>query len=176
MTQGSHLTYLSAGSNVGDRRSNLEWALSALSAGGLTLRKVSSLFETEPVGFTEQPWFINIAIEAETTLSAEELLECSLDVERRRGRVRMFRGAPRTLDIDILFYDNLVLERPNLIIPHPRMTGRRFVLEPLAEIAPEAVHPILSKTVRQLLLLCTDVSRVRPLSTGGGSDAVLHRD
>ncbi len=176
MTQGNHLTYLSAGSNVGDRRSNLEWALKALSEGGLTLRKVSSFLETEPVGFAEQPWFINIAIEAETTLSAEELLECSLEIERRRGRVRTFRGAPRTLDIDILFYDNLILDRPNLIIPHPRIAGRRFVLEPLAEIAPEAVHPVLSKTVRQLLQLCTDTARVRPLSTGEGPDAILHRD
>ncbi len=125
------------------------------------MRRISSFYETEPVGFQEQPWFLNVAIEVETLLTPEQLLATCQAIESSLGRIRTFRNAPRPLDLDILFYGNLTMDGPGLVIPHPRLAERRFVLEPLAQIAPELLHPVLMKPIRSLLDVCPDRSTVR---------------
>ena len=162
------VVYLSAGSNLGDRAANLRNGIEDLRKVGIVLKQVSSIFETEPVGFSDQPWFLNLAAEVETRLSPHELLACCLEIEIRRGRVRSFPAAPRTLDLDILLYDSLIIDQPGLQIPHPRMTHRRFVLEPLVQIAPGFLHPLLKKTIHELLDVCTDSSMVRLHSESAG--------
>ena len=159
--------YLLAGTNLGDRHANLDFARRSLSRGG-RIAKASSYFETEPVGFLDQPWFLNQALEFETTLLPLELLALCQEIESSSGRVRTFPNAPRTLDLDILLYDDAVITGKDLIIPHPRMTDRRFVLEPLAEIAPEFEHPVRRRTIRSLLEICPDRSLVRR----AGSDTI----
>lgn len=145
-----NLVYLSLGSNVGDREAHLREANAQLAAIG-QVKAVSSIYETEPVEFTQQSNFLNCAVALETDLPPSELMSRLLDIERRLGRERIQKKGPRTIDIDVLLYGDLVLDSANLTIPHPAMAQRRFVLEPLAEIAPEAVHPDRTKTVRQLL-------------------------
>jgi 2-amino-4-hydroxy-6-hydroxymethyldihydropteridine diphosphokinase len=139
---------------------NLRRALAGLRASGLTIRKISAVYETEPVGFLDQPWFLNLAVEVESRLSPGELLACCMGIEAREGRVRTFTGAPRTLDLDILLMGRRILEEPGLRIPHPRMAERRFVLVPLAEIAPGTRHPERHQTIRSLLAICPDHSKV----------------
>jgi 2-amino-4-hydroxy-6-hydroxymethyldihydropteridine diphosphokinase len=153
-------TYLSAGSNLGNPKANLEFSLNELENAGTVLQK-SMYFETEPVGFTKQPWFLNLAIEFETRLTPIELLHLCLNIENSRARKRSFPNAPRTLDLDILFYGNAIIRQSNLIIPHPRLADRKFVLEPLAQIAPDLIHPVLKKSIRFLLKNCSDTSVVR---------------
>jgi 2-amino-4-hydroxy-6-hydroxymethyldihydropteridine diphosphokinase len=155
--------FLSAGSNLGDRKAHLESALSSLAKGGKVSR-ISSYFETEPVGFADQPWFLNIAVELQTGLTPSELLSFCREIEASRGRVRTFPNAPRTLDLDILLYGDAVIHREDLVIPHPRLSERRFVLEPLAQIAPDVRHPVLKKSIRSLLKACPDLSEVRMVS------------
>jgi 2-amino-4-hydroxy-6-hydroxymethyldihydropteridine diphosphokinase len=145
-----HLAYLSLGSNVGDRDQNLRGAIDRLRTGGSVV-SVSSFYETEPVEFRDQPWFLNCAIALETTQSATQLLATALEIERALGRQRTQSKGPRTIDIDILLFDDLVVDSPNLTIPHPAIPERRFVLEPLADIAPDRLHPELKKTIGQLL-------------------------
>ena len=142
--------YLSLGSNLGDRRSNLRNAIGKLLNLG-DLIAVSSFYETEPVDFVDQPWFLNCAVALQTTLSAEDLLKEIAAVEREMGRQRDIPKGPRTVDIDILLFGKAVMKTARLTIPHPAMHERRFVLEPLAEIAPEVQHPVLKKTLRELL-------------------------
>ncbi len=154
------------GSNLGDRVANLEMGLTGLEGAGMRCVRPSSFFETEPVGFPDQPWFVNIAVRVDTLLPPGEMLQRCLEIELARGRRRGLKNGPRTLDIDILLYGDLVLNEPGLTIPHPRMAERRFVLEPLAEIAPEVYHPVLVKTIRSLLDSCTDPSSVRLYSPG----------
>jgi 2-amino-4-hydroxy-6-hydroxymethyldihydropteridine diphosphokinase len=169
MGRDRQTVYLSLGSNLGDRVNNLTRALTALAGEQLTTKRVSSFFETEPVGYLEQPWFLNIAAAAETLLSPEELLRRCLDVERVLGRVRDIQGGPRTVDIDVLLYGDRSITAENLVIPHPRMAERRFVLLPLSEIAPTAIHPVLGMTVDALLAACPDRSIVRPFYSGDHS-------
>jgi len=157
-----HRAYISAGSNIGDRKANLQFALTSLAQRN-RVQKVSSCFETEPVGFLHQPWFMNLAVEIETPFNPFELLTVCKSIEAACGRVRTFPNAPRTLDLDILLFDDLVMSDNDLIIPHPRLAARRFVLAPLAQIAPEAVHPVFGKTVRELFEHCEDPSEVRLL-------------
>jgi 2-amino-4-hydroxy-6-hydroxymethyldihydropteridine diphosphokinase len=153
--------YLSMGSNLGDREENLRQALSALASEHIEPRRVSSCYETEPVGYRDQPWFLNIAVETSTSLSPDELLNRCRHIESKLGRRRSFHGAPRTLDIDILLYGDQVIAGETLVIPHPRMQDRRFVLKPLSDIAPQVLHPLLNQTVQALFEACRDRSSVR---------------
>ena len=165
-TDEARTVFLSAGSNLGDRKEHILVGLRALEEAGVQRTRVSSFFETEPVGNMDQPWFLNVALEATTSLAPQELLRRCQQIERSRGRIRTFQGAPRTLDLDILLYGDLILELPHLKIPHPRMAERRFVLEPLAEIAAQIVHPVLNKSILFLLQSCPDPSIVQPYSPG----------
>jgi 2-amino-4-hydroxy-6-hydroxymethyldihydropteridine diphosphokinase len=141
--------YLSLGSNVGDRAANLRTAINLVSSLG-DVMAVSSFYETEPVEFAAQPWFLNCAVELDTEKMPKQLLAGILDIEREMGRRRVQKKGPRTLDIDILLFGNSIIQTKGLTIPHPAMHERRFVLEPLAEIAPEARHPVIKRTVREL--------------------------
>ncbi len=141
--------YLSLGSNVGDRAAHLNAAIASLGALGRVMA-VSSFYETEPVEFTAQPWFLNCAVALDTDKMPRQLLAALLDIEQKMGRRRVQKKGPRTLDIDILLFGDSIVKAKGLTIPHPAMDERRFVLEPLAEIAPEARHPVLKRTARQL--------------------------
>ena len=143
--------YLSLGSNVGDREANLRAAIARLRQLG-QVSAVSSFYETEPVEMTKQPWFLNCAVALETEKMPKQLLSALLGIERALGRNRKRTApkGPRSLDIDIILFGSSVIDVPGLRVPHPAMMERRFVLEPLAEIAPEVRHPVLQKTMREL--------------------------
>lgn len=145
------IAYLGIGSNLGERRNNCLIALRLLAEKGIIIRKASSFYETEPWGIKEQPDFINMAAEVETDLPPDELHKVIKGIEREMGRKETFRWGPRIIDIDILLYNDMIYESADLRIPHPLMHEREFVLEPLSEIAPERVHPLLKKTIIELL-------------------------
>jgi 2-amino-4-hydroxy-6-hydroxymethyldihydropteridine diphosphokinase len=193
--------HLSVGANIGDRAGNIRRAIEALggrasvpsdtgrspaasgrekspapsSTGrGVRVTRLSSLYETEPVEMREQPWFLNCVVEAETDLLPQELMDALVEIERGMGRERRVPKGPRLIDMDILLFGSSVVKTPGLEIPHPRMAERRFVLVPLAEIAPGVRHPILKKTIAELLAETPDRSEVR-LCDEGGSTAGEHR-
>ena len=155
--------YLSLGSNVGDRGDNLKSALVLLEKWGIKIVRSSSIYETEPLGFKDQDWFYNLVVEGLTDFSPEELLKIIKSVEDVLKRERIIKNGPRTIDIDIILYGNIIVDKAGLKIPHERMHLRRFVLIPLDEIAYDVVHPIFKKTARELLKECEDTAIVRPL-------------
>jgi 2-amino-4-hydroxy-6-hydroxymethyldihydropteridine diphosphokinase len=157
----NHTVYLSLGSNLGDRAAHIEKALTRLGEEGVRIVRRSSFYQTEPVEFQAQGWFLNIAVEAETELMPRQLLRVIGNIEREMGRKRIVRAGPRTIDIDILLYGANAVNAAELEIPHPRMTERRFVLVPMAEIAPALRHPVLRLTMVELLAATSDRSQVK---------------
>ena len=144
--------YLGLGSNLGDKAANLREALRLLygaRSAAIALLTVSSLYRTKPVGYVEQDWFLNAAVHIKTSLSPRELLTQLIEIECELGRVRTRRNGPRTIDLDILLWEDLVVNKDDLVIPHPRLHERLFVLEPLAEIAPDARHPVTGLTIAE---------------------------
>jgi len=159
------ITYLSLGSNLGNREQNLKEAVRRASTLGRVVA-VSSFYETEPVEVTDQPWFLNCVLALETTAEPAQLMRELLRIEHEMGRQRVLKKGPRSIDIDILLFGDDVVNTPELTIPHPEMARRRFVLEPLAEIAPELLHPISQKTVVQLLAELPPGQRVQKYEPG----------
>lgn len=171
MTNGSPTTesdveiYIGLGSNIGDRKANLCEAIEKLQSLGIEILRKSSIYETEPVGFKDQQWFLNQVIGVQPVLTppirADLLLSKMLQIEQEMGRERTIVNGPRVIDLDLLLFADEVIERPTIMVPHPRMHRRRFVLEPLCEIAPGVVHPLLKKTCREMLAQLDDASVVR---------------
>lgn len=143
--------FLGLGSNVGDREGNLRDAVKRLEGDEIRVLRRSSLYETAPQELLDQPWFLNAVVEIETSLFPMQLLARARQIERDMGRRRVTPKGPRNIDIDILFYGRTVIAAPELEVPHPRIAQRRFVLEPLAEIAPELRHPVTGKTAGEML-------------------------
>ena len=162
----ANLVYISLGSNVGDRSANLRGTTERLGEVGLVKAK-SGFYETEPVELRDQPWFLNSVVALDTNLTPVELLKKVLAIEHEMGRIRTRDKGPRSIDIDILLFGDQLIEERGLKIPHPAMHQRRFVLEPLAEIAPEVVHPQLRKTARELLAALPAGQAVRRLDHRG---------
>jgi 2-amino-4-hydroxy-6-hydroxymethyldihydropteridine diphosphokinase len=152
--------YLALGSNLGDREKYLRDGIRGLAAHGIDIIRCAGVYSTEPLEISDQPWFLNTALEVHTLLTPEQLLLSCLEVERENQRTRDRSKGPRTLDIDIIFYGSQIIHRPELTIPHPRFADRRFVLTPLADIASDFVDPLTRKTIRELLELCPDQSSV----------------
>jgi 2-amino-4-hydroxy-6-hydroxymethyldihydropteridine diphosphokinase len=154
--------YLSLGSNLGDRAARLRAAVEELQAAGRLLA-VSAFYETQPVDVPDQPWFLNCVAAIETAKSPREILSLALNIEAGMGRIRMREKGPRTIDIDIVLFGNWVIDESGLKIPHPALLQRRFVLEPLVEIAPEARHPVSGQSAREMLAALPEGARVRKL-------------
>ncbi len=159
-----HITYLLLGSNLGNRRKYLSLAISEIQTKIGTIVRRSSLYQTASWGKHDQPDFLNQVIELKTSLQAQELLSGILKIESDLGRKRLEKWGSRIIDIDILLYEDLIINDPKLIIPHPYLAFRRFCLMPLCEIAPEFIHPVLKKSIQQLLLELSDDLLVKRLS------------
>lgn len=158
--------HLGLGSNLGDPAKNLERARRRLASPSLVILRASALYRTEPVGFAGQPWFLNQVIEVESDLSPGELLEALKAIEKKMGRRPARRDGPRVIDIDILLAESMVIRTASLNVPHLRLEMRNFVLAPLAEIAPGAIHPVLGESIADLLRASPDRSRVERIETG----------
>ena len=162
--------YLSLGSNLGDREANLRAAIAQLGTPGVRILRVSSLYETEPMEVRDQPWFLNLVVEAETGLFPKQLLARIRKIDLALGRKRVRPKGPRTIDIDILLYGESIIDTAELTVPHPRMAERRFVLEPLAELAPDLRHPVSRRSMSELLAATAGqlVKRLGPLRDASG--------
>src|SRR5277367_294282 len=156
-----HSIYLSLGSNVGEREANLRSAIAALPVAGIEVKRLSSIYETEPVDYLDQAWFLNCVSEAETELRPHALLGALRSIEAQLGGKKEFAKGPRKIDLDILLYDSETIATPELQVPHARMLQRRFVLTPLAEIAPALRHPSWPAAAGALLAGLSDPSQVR---------------
>lgn len=156
--------FISLGSNLGDKVHNLENASGKIQEkiGPITLH--SNIYETEPWGYSRQPYFLNQVVQIETSLTPLQVLQLLMETETGMGRTRTFRNASRIIDLDILFYGEEIIHEKDLIIPHPSISARKFVLVPLSEIAPQFIHPVLKKPVKQLLDECTDSLEVHVLN------------
>lgn len=163
--------YLSLGSNLGDRAANLESAIAELPGAGVRVLRRSSIYETAPVDYLEQPWFLNCVLEGETQLAPRELLQKLQGIENKLGSRKLVPKGPRIIDVDVLFYGSETIEEAGMEIPHPRLARRRFVLVPLAELVPQLRHPVLGMTATELLAITPDRSEVRiwrrPEGAGG---------
>lgn len=157
------VAYVALGANLGDRLATLRSAIARLGDAG-TVRAISSAYETDPVGYEAQPAYLNAVVEIDTDLQPVELLDALLAIEREHGRVRTFANAPRTLDLDLLLFDQEVVQTSSLTLPHPRLHERAFVLVPLTEIAPDLIVPGLSATVTELLNMLKPVDGVEFIS------------
>jgi 2-amino-4-hydroxy-6-hydroxymethyldihydropteridine diphosphokinase len=157
--------YLALGSNIGDREKNLHDAIRLLSESGIRIAKISSIYETEPVDYLDQPWFLNAVLEAQTDLPAAQLLGTLRNIESQMGSKKPFANGPRLIDLDILVFGNETIATPDLQVPHPRMLLRNFVLVPLAEIAPTLRHPSWPAAAAELLSRSSDPSVVRLFSS-----------
>lgn len=155
-----HSAFLCLGSNLGNKKLNLELALRALKQAGMKLELISAIYKTEPVDLKDQDWFLNQVTAVRTSLDPSALLNCCLRIERTMGRERQILKGPRCIDLDILLYESTVLQSQQLVIPHPRMHLRRFVLEPLATIAADFIHPVSGQSISTLLDQCEDNSKV----------------
>ena len=144
--------WIALGSNMGEGRENLDLAIKMMNERGVLVEKVSTYIETEPYGYTEQDNFVNAVCITETKLSPRELLENLLKIELDMGRVRIIKWGPRLIDLDILFYEDLIIDEEDFKVPHIEIQKRSFVLEPMNEISPDKIHPVFKKTVHQLLL------------------------
>lgn len=153
--------YLALGTNIGDREKNLREAIRRLSEPDIHIIKISSIYETEPVDYLDQPWFLNAVLEAQTALPATQLLATLRNIESQMGSSKPFAKGPRLIDLDILLYGDSTIDTPELQVPHPRMLQRNFVLIPLAEIAPNFRHPSWPATASELLASSPDRSIVR---------------
>lgn len=152
--------FIALGANLGDRIATLQSAVSRIGALG-TIEAISSVYETDPVGYLDQPQFLNAVLQLSTALRPVELLDLLLEVEAELGRVRTFANAPRAIDLDLLLYGDEVMTTERLVLPHPRMLERGFVLVPLAEIAPDAVHPVSGRTIGKHLTDLGELSGIR---------------
>jgi len=157
--------YLSLGSNLGNREKNLRTAIAALADVKVLVRRVSSFYETEPVDLREQPWFLNCVVQGETEVPALDLLQALREIESHMGSKKLVAKGPRLIDMDILLYDDETIDTPELQVPHPRMLQRKFVLVPLAEIAPNVRHPSWRGTAAEMLTRTSDSSVVRKFTT-----------
>src|SRR5262245_43945282 len=155
--------YLALGSNLGDREAYLRSAIQGLIERQINVVRCASVYSTEPLEVLSQPWFLNTVIEVDTPLAPQELLSVCLQIEKENDRKRESVKGPRTIDIDIIFYGQEVIRKPGLTIPHPSFSNRRFVLVPLAEIAPDFTDPRSGKSVLQLLEACSGSSIVTPV-------------
>ncbi len=160
MKDGKHVAYLLTGSNMQNPEVQLKNAIKFIKERIGNITEKSSVYVTAAWGFTNQPDFLNQVLKVETFLEPEECMQTILDIEVQMGRVRTTPNAPRTIDIDILFYDDLILDKPRLTLPHPSISQRKFVLIPMKELEPEFIHPVLNKDISELLALCADTLNV----------------